>query len=273
MFVTPSLAHGAVREAVRLSSEKSDRLWDALSRTQVGAPSTYRRFGEWFRKYHGLHEQAALLIVFGKIGRRRGALSAFTPVFEEVEGGWDLDIRRLSMIFSPGRLEHIGLERLPVTIAGHALERMFQRTDSIQWLVVRDCLASATLLLSASVSAYITAGCKQCAVPAEKGLLVGQVVEGKLALRTFLPEREISPKWRMLLSDLNAFIARHKLAIETSALTPDDEAATALKAVLTSRKYNWLFEPYVRGVDSMESAWRSRGPAVDVKDPAPTKSA
>ena len=97
MFVTPSLAHGAVREAVRLSSAKFDAMWAALRRTRIEAPSTYRGFDEWFRKYRGIHEQAALLIVFGRIGRRRGAFAAFTPLFEDVVGGWDLKIRQISL--------------------------------------------------------------------------------------------------------------------------------------------------------------------------------
>jgi len=98
-----------------------------------------------------------LLIVFGRIGRRGGAFSAFTPEFEEVEGGWDLKIRQLALKVSPGCLEQISWERLPVTISGHALERMFQRTNSIEWPVIRDCLASATLLLNAAIPAYIAA--------------------------------------------------------------------------------------------------------------------
>ena len=113
-------------------------MWEALKRTRIRAPSTYRLFDEWFRKYRGIHEQAALLIVFGKIGRRRGAFAAFTPLFEEAGGGWDLKIRQISMKFSPGRVEQVSVESMPVTISGHALERMFQRTDSIQWPVVRD---------------------------------------------------------------------------------------------------------------------------------------
>ena len=258
MFVTSSLAHGAVREAVRLTSEKSHAMWEALKRTGIQAPSTYRRFDDWFRKYRGIHEQAAMLIVFGKIGRRRGAFSAFIPLLDEVEGGWDLEIRHISLTFSPGHMERIGVERLPVTISGHALERMFQRTDSIQWGVVRDCLAGAALMLHTATAAYVAAGCRQCAIPAEKGLLVGQVVEGKLLLRTFLPGSALQPKWQTLLSDLNAFIARHRLAIETAALTPDDEAEIALRAFLRLRQHKWLFEPYLPGVDPLEDAWRSR---------------
>jgi hypothetical protein len=135
---------------------------------------------------------------------------------------------------------------------------MFQRTGSIQWSMIRDCLADAALILNAAVPAYIGAGCKQCAVPAEKGLLVGQVVEGELALRTFLPELELQSKWQMLLSDLKNFPLQHKLAVETSALTADDDAVNALKTLLRLGKYKWLFDPYAPGLDLLDCAWRSK---------------
>ena len=48
---------------------------------------------------------------------------------------------------------------------------------------IRDCLAGATLFLNAGIAAYTALGCKQCAIPAEKGLLLGQVIEDRLALR------------------------------------------------------------------------------------------
>ena len=51
MIVTASLARGAVREAVRLSSAQFDAMWEKLARTDLQAPATHRRFGEWFRKH------------------------------------------------------------------------------------------------------------------------------------------------------------------------------------------------------------------------------
>jgi hypothetical protein len=266
MIVTPRLAHGAVREAVRSNCEKLDSMVESLRQTRIKAPSTYRRFDEWFRKYKKIYEPVALLIVFGKIGRRRGAFSAFTASFAEIGGEWELEIKQLCITFSPGEIEHVALKSLPVTISGHALERMFQRTASIQWSVVRDCLAGATLMFNAAVPAYVAAGCKQCAVPAEKGMLVGQVVDGKLMLRTFLPDVPLQPKWHTLLSDLNAFIADHKTAIGTSALADDEEAAYALKALLVEKKHSWLLEPYAPGVDQLQNAWRSRQSASSPDD-------
>lgn len=266
MIVTPSLASGAVREAARSSSAAAREMLIALERTGIEAPPTYRRFDEWFRKHRVIHEQCALLIVFGKIARRRGAFSAFMPVFGEDSGGWELEIRQLSVKFSPGYLEHVSMKRLPVTISGHALERMFQRTGSIQWSMVRDCLADAALLLNAAIPAHVAAGCKQCAIPAEKGLLVGRVVGSELAFRTFLPGLALQPKWQMLLSDLTKFPVEHKQAVETSALTSDDEAESAMKTLLGSGKHKWLFEPFAPGVDPLNEAWHSKETTADAQD-------
>ena len=266
MLVTPRLASGAVREAARLNSLAAKAMMDALKRETFKAPATYRRFDAWFRRHRAIHEHCALLIVFGSIGRRRGAFSAFLPVFAEGGGRWELEIQQMSARFVPGDFEHIGVKRLPVTISGHALERMFQLTGSIQWSMVRDCLAAAALLLNAAIPAYIGAGCKQCAIPAGKGLLVGHVVEGELQLRTFLPGTELRPKWRLLLSDLETFPVKHRQAIETAALIADDDAANALQTVLGSAQHQWLLEPYAPGVDPVNEAWHSRETTPDAQD-------
>lgn len=258
MLVTPSLASGAVREAARATSAAAKVLFNTLERKPFKAPETFRRYKVWFRRHRIIHEHCAVLIVFGTIGRRRGAFSAFMPVFEEDGVGWELEIRQLSLEFLPGDIELAAVRRLPVTISGHALERMFQRTGSIQWSTIRDCLAAAALLLNAAVAAYIAAGCKQCAIPAEKGLLVGQVVDGRLDLRTFLPELDLQPKWRKLLSDLSKFLVEHKQAVHTSALTSDDEAANALITLFSSERHKWLCEPYSPSVDPLNQAWRSK---------------
>ncbi len=258
MVITTSLAHGAVREAVRLNIAKVEAMLAAQKRSPFKAPATYRRFDEWFRLQRRIFEQAALLIVFGKIGRRRGAFTAFIPAFQETDGIWELEIEQLSVQFSPGHLERLHQERLAVTLSGHALERMFQRTESIEWPVIRDCLAGATLFLNAGIAAYTAMGCKQCAIPAEKGLLLGQVIEDRLALQTFVPGHELQPKYRTLMADLDQFVTRHHDAVETSALTSDPEAAAVLQELLSRGPHRWMMEPYTPGVDPGDKAWDSR---------------
>ena len=258
MVITASLAHGAVREAVRLNIAKVEAMWDAQMRSPIMAPATHRRFDEWFRLQRRIFEQAALLIVFGKIGRRRGAFSAFIPSFQETDGIWELDIEQISVQFSPGRLERMDIEPLAVSVSGHALERMFQRTESIEWPVIRDCLAGATLFLNAGIAAYRAMGCRQCAIPAGTGLLLGQVIEDRLALRTFVPGHELQPRYRTLMSDLDQFMTRHHEAVEASALTPDPQAATVLQELLSRGPHKWMMEPYTPGVDPRDKAWDSR---------------
>lgn len=264
MVVTPSLARGAVREAVRVNGAKWEGMHRELQRTRIKAPPTFRRFGDWFRTYRRIHEQVSILIICGLIGRRRGALTAFNPLFIEVGQGWVLKIQRVSLEITPGRVERFDSELLPVTIDGHALERMFQRTDSIKWSVVRDCLATAIMFMNTAIHAYGEAGCKQCALPAEKGLLVGEVVEGELALNTYLSATTLQPKWDKLLSDINIFGINQKDLIHVSALTGNVDAGVALTTVLGAGKHKWLLDPYARGVDRMEEAWRSRDTAEDL---------
>lgn len=258
MHITPSLAHGVLREAILSTSKRAETLANVLARKKGRTPPTFRRFDEWFRVQRGIHEKAALLIVFGMVGRRRGAFSAFLPQFKESDGEWELDIKKLFIQFSPGCLEGFNFDRLQVTISGHALERMFQRTDSIHWAVIRDCLASATLFLNAAIPAYVAKGCKQCVIPAGKGLLVGHVTEGELRLRTFLPNSNLQPKWQSMSSSLGKAVSQQQDAFNAAVLISDEDATDGIKRLLDQPEFKILHTEYFPGVDRMEAAWRSK---------------
>lgn len=257
MVVTSSLARGAVRAAAETQSRA---VADALARLKKGSlelPASLRRFARWFHKIHAMHENHALLIVFGMIGRRKGGFAAFLPQFEEIDNAWNLGISALHIEFSPGNLDAINQNELSVRISGHAIERMFQRANTIEWAVIRDCLAGATLFLSTVADAYVKTGCKRCAIPAEKGMLVGQIADEIIYLRTFLPDFQLSQKWQSLYEELLAFSANNAEAINAAVLVPDDEVVRLFGEILKSGRYGWLFQPYVPGYDLMEDAWRS----------------
>lgn len=258
MVVTVSLARGAVRAAAETQSRASAEALARCDKVGFEPPATLRRFAEWFRKQRTIHEKHALLIVFGMIGRRRGAFSAYFPHFEEIDTEWNLSIHRLHLEISPGKFDAMDQTELPAKISGHALERMFQRTNTIEWAVIRDCLAGATLFLNAVAAAYVDSGCKNCAIPAEKGMLVGQITDGILHLRTFLPDSQLNPKWQSLYDELLAFSASNRAAINSAALAPDDAAGRLFSELLKSGKRGWLFVPYVPGNDPMEDAWRQK---------------
>jgi len=253
-----------VRAAAVRHSEASARAMAQLENAGVRAPATLRGFDEWFRRHKAILEKDALLIAYGRIGRRRGALSAYPPVFEELPGGWELRIRRLHIAFSPDLLEALELDRLPVTISGHALERMFQRINTIDWPVIRNCLASAVQFINAVGGAFALAKYSQCAVLAEKGLLVGRVEdEGVLSLKTFLPESQLGQKWQVLYEDLGAFAAERREAFDNAMLVPDEGLEDDFRRMLEVGNYGWLRRPYVKGEDPLEDAWHSRAESDD----------
>lgn len=258
MVVTVSLARGAVRAAADRHSRTSAETQARIDKVGLEPPATLRRFSEWFRKRKVIHEKDALLIAFGMVGRRKGRFSAYRPHFEEIDTDWKLRIHTLHVDFSPGQINAIEQNSLPVGISGHALERMFQRTNTIEWPVIRDCLAGATLFLNAVAGAYIKSGYKRCAIPAERGMLVGQILDGILFLRTFLPDSQLNPRWQSLYGDLLAFSTHNGDAINKAALVPDDVVGHSFGDLLKSGRHGWLERAYVPGDDPLEDAWRSK---------------
>lgn len=257
MVVTPSLAKGAVREAVRKQGETSRQLLDLMRKTVLKPPSTKRRYAEWFRKQTAFHERDALLIACGMSGRRTGAFAAYSLGFLGTDLSWTAHISMLRIECSPGQINDIESETLPLTISGHALERLFQRTDSIDWGIIRGYLAGAALFSNAVAQAWLESGSEQCAVLAERGMFVGQVVENSLRLRTFLPETDLGARWGALYDDLKRFSDEHEHQISLAALGLREEANSAFSKVLESGSHRWLFRPYSPGDDPEDEAWRS----------------
>ena len=258
MVVTQSLAKGVVREVIRNQYQTREELVARIRRVRIKPPSTKRRFADWFRERVSIHEKEALLIAHGMVGRRTGAFAAYSLNFVENEKEWSATIAILYIEFSPQRIERIVSETLPVIISGHALERAFQRTDSIDWSVVREYLAGAVLFANAVASAWLASGCKQCAVLAEKGMLVGQIVDGTIHLRTFLPETQLGARWGALYCDLKDFLAEHEQMIHAAALGSNEDANLAFGNLLATGNRRWLYQPYVPGKDREEDAWRAR---------------
>jgi len=259
MIVTQSLARGAVRAAARMHSEASSAACARLEKSGVSAPATRRGYKAWFLKYKAMFERDALLIAFGGVSRRGGAFCAYSPVFVESERGWDLGIRSLGIEFSPGHVTAIEQATVPVRISGHALERMFQRINTIGWPEVRECLATAVHFVVAVGQEYCAAGYRQCAIPAEKGMLVGQVDADELILRTFLPASQLSPKWSALYDDLRGFHAESEKSMEAAVLVSDQQLRADFRRLLAAGAHQWLRRGYVHGEDPLAGAWRLRG--------------
>lgn len=258
MVITDSLARGLVREAVAVQSRRARRAWEELNRARTPVPDSLRGFGKWFREQQRIFQSKAILIAYGTVGRRRGTFSSFMPAFVEAPRGWVLEIDRLTVAFTPGRLERLELERLPVTICGHALERIFQRVQTLRWTEVRDCLAGAVIFAAAAVEPYVSGGFRQCALPAERGLLVGQVERDRLSLNTFLPADDLNPKWAALLRDFRALLETQSQAFHVAAASASADPAHLVSECLQRERHRWLRMPYVPSADPMEDAWDAR---------------
>jgi hypothetical protein len=133
MVVTSSLARGLVRGTILRQSVRCNEVWARLRESGISAPASLRGFRQWFRTHDRMFQGRAVLIVFGFVGRRRGVFSVYMPAFCEDERGWVLMIDRLQVEFEPGRMVRIDCDRLPLTVCGHALERMFQRGETLEW--------------------------------------------------------------------------------------------------------------------------------------------
>jgi hypothetical protein len=135
---------------------------------------------------------------------------------------------------------------------------MFQRTHEIQWKAIREYLASAVAFSVAVLPAYLESGCEQCAVPADRGLLVGQITDRTIRLRTFLPDTQLGLKWQALNDGLVRFAADHRDAMAAAGIQHDEELCLNFRKFLQGGRYSWLFKPYEPGTDSLEEAWRSK---------------
>ncbi len=260
MVVTSSLARGLVRETVSTQSRRCAQAWEALRESRLRAPATFRGFRKWFAERERVFQTKAILIAHGTVGRRRGVFSVYMPAFRDDEEGWVLEIDRFSVEFEPGLIHSFTVGRLPLTVSGHALERMFQRGQTLSWSDVRNCLADAAIFSVVAVEAYLHAGYRQCAVPAERGLLVGQIDDRRLHLRTFLPSQDLNRRWQGLLEDFRGVLSTRTEAFKVAAAVGDDELVGVVGELLATPRHAWLREPYVPGQDPLERAWASRTP-------------
>lgn len=258
MVVTSSLARGLVRETIVRQSVRCDAAWARLRESGLRAPGSLRGFREWFRKHERIFGGRAVLIVYGFVGRRRGAFNAYMPTFCEDDRGWILMIERLQVEFEPARIVRIDCDRLPLSICGHALERMFQRGDTLEWGDVRDALADALVFFSAAHRAYSKGSYPQSPLPVSGGLLMGRFVDGAIQVKTFLPEGTLNARHAALLAGFRTLLCKSPEAFHLAAACGGDAAVNQLGALLAAREHRWLREPYVPVKDRFEAAWVDR---------------
>jgi hypothetical protein len=243
---------------VRRESERCIRAWSRAGQESFTPPESLCGFRRWFLEHEQIFQGSAVLIVHGAVARRRGAFAAYMPVFHEGHRGWTLVFDRLRVEFAPGRMLSIGLDRLPLTASGHALERMFQRRETLDWSQVREALSDALLISCAAGEAFDEKRFRQCALPAGDGLLVGRVHGERLLLKTFLPGQDLAPRWAALLADYRALLNAYPETFGLAAACGHDLVTDEIRACLARPRHAWLRMAYVPGQDPCKAAWAAR---------------
>lgn len=258
MVVTSSLARGLVRDAIRRQSARCDAAWTRLRESGVRAPASFRRFREWFDRLDRTFQGRAVLIAKGHVGRRRGFFVSYMPEFDDEDRGWVMRLASLRIVCEPGRIVDFQISRLPLAVCGHALERMFQRGETVEWSAVRDALADGLIFFSAAHRAYVEGGYRQAPLPVADGFLVGELADGVLLCKTFLQAETLNARRAALLRDFRALLQNHFDAFQLAAACGDGEATPYVAACLAAPKHAWLRKPHEPGEDWVGEAWGSR---------------
>jgi hypothetical protein len=263
MVVTSSLARGLLRDAIARQSVCSRQMWERLNKAGLHAPPSLRRFREWFAVHAQTFQSSAILNVYGMVRRRRGAFTTYVPTFHEDDRGWVLKVDCLSIQCEPGRILGVACASLPLTVCGHALERMFQRGETLAWGDVRSGLADALVFFGPAYCAYTEGGYLEGPLPVSNGLLVGQVADGVLELKTFLQEETLRPRHADLLADFRGLLAANVEAFHLAAACGDPGAVGLVSACIAAKQHRWLRQPHQPGVDRVSEAWVSRDAQAD----------
>jgi hypothetical protein len=258
MVVTASLARGLLRDTIRRESTRSHAAWDRLAHARARVPRTLRGFGAWFRLHEACFQGAAILIVHGMTARRTGTFSAYLPKFEETDLGWTLSVERLRIDVQPRRLLAWGVEDLPVTFCGHALERMFQRGNTHAWSAVRDALAEALVFAAVAVPQYLAGPYRQMPLATRGGLLAGVRDGDRVLVKTFLDETSLNTRRARLLTDFRELLATRSQAFDEATVCGNEPLSGAMARVLAKPVHAWLLEDYAPAEDPLAQAWASR---------------
>ncbi len=262
MTLSPRHAQASLREAIRQHQVQQKRQLREFKRLMQHIPETLRGFAKGFKEHERINQKFALLIVNGRMGRRKAVWMFFHPVFDVDEDSFSLRFASVRIEFVPGKLRDVDFNDCPVEISQHALERAFQRIGSFHWTDVRACLSDMSIYLPFLPKAYFRLGYKQCVFPANQGNFVGIVDADEIYLRTFLPHGEDEKSRVMLVRDaLATAYEANKVTIEEALVDTDPAAVEGAIAVfqraLDKEEFWWLRLPYVPSVDPLKAAFET----------------
>ena len=262
MTLSPRHAQASLREAIRQHQAQQKTQLLEFKRLMRHIPETLRGFAKGFKEHERINQKFALLIVNGRMGRRKAVWMFFHPVFAVDEDSFCLRFASVRIEFVPGKLRDVDFSACPVEISQHALERAFQRIGSFHWTDVRACLSDMSVYLPFLPQAYFRLGYKQCVFPANQGNFVGIVDAEEICLRTFLSHGNNEKSRVMRVRDaLVAAYEANKATVEEALIDTDpaavDAAIAVFERVLDQAEFWWLRLPYVPSVDPLKEAFEA----------------
>ena len=277
-FVTESLSHGLALRAIGVLSEQGDKYWSSLMsilRRRTGSKKAVRQAVAGLRN---IGERAKLIQVIGSTPNERLACvwpfvpSRIAPC-EQVPGGgvafdaipFHVSVRGIFPGDSQGAL----------AVAEHALERLYQRMNTLDLDAVSDELHDAMLLARPIAIVARHLGLRQLALPTSSGAFLCDVPQaGCVVARTWLSNCQLGPRWTPVDDavrsavqasgserGLATFIARGldgPLADQSHPLLDNLEASLA--------RFAWLQQAYTTRPDPVGELWAAAREAANQPD-------
>lgn len=198
-FVTESLSHGLALRAINVLSDQGEKYWSSLVPILRRRTSSKKAVRQAVTSLRRIGERAKLIQVIGSTPNERLACvwpfvpSRVAPCDRVPGGGVAFDAIPFHVsvrgIF-PGDSE------AALAVAEHALERLYQRMNTLDLDAVSDELHDAMLLAQPIAIVARRLGLNQLALPTSSGTLLCDVPQtGCVVARTWLSTCQLGPRW------------------------------------------------------------------------------
>ncbi|MGH8251375.1 MAG: hypothetical protein ACREVI_11895 [Steroidobacteraceae bacterium] len=258
MTITDRHAHGLAGHHLRQLREKCQAATDAAFRKfkQTGPVTTAkgarRRLAVVGKSYNGiawLHRAHV---------DRRGTYAAWLVPLADNDS---IAVCRATLTMPAG--DCAALEQRPMMIVPkHAIARGHQRLQVTDWTSVQDELKTVALYAVAVHAISAALGMKRFAIPAVRGLVIGDVTENILVGKTYIV-RPLANRWNLVMNAWLRFEQRSSAvwmrAIEDLALGFESSVLPEVLGALSEElgACEFLRKPYQPGKDVEGDLWEA----------------
>jgi hypothetical protein len=271
-FVTPSLSRGLAKDGFVTLEAQGARFASALRLMSLRPVTTKKGVRHGVSKFARLGEAAHLVQVIGTTPNERDAsISQFVPSTHAVNHGpvrKQLHFYLWQTMFSARRGMEVGGDSgVVLEVEEHAVERLFQRLQTLVLKSVADELRDAMLLTLPLAEVARRLSLRQMALPTSNGLfLCHYSPESRVLLaKTWLPADGLRPRYRSVRSLIGEVTVKFggekefarllgagmKRSIEDGDCSVIDSLVSALSNV------RWLKDPYSPLPDSEGDIWKA----------------